>query len=192
VNSEPLLVYGGNYNFSQRLTSGIDLTASWSKDLAGGTFGIRSSATKVNTWKQPQFQEPGSPLVEYAGFGTDATTGAFDYQLFTTFSYQRNQMSVGLNWNHMSEQQAFALATNPAVTVLPTDSYDIFNANMSWQFTERFRLRGGIDNLFDTDPPLTSRDPFNPTNPTNGTGITSPANYDALGRRYYVGIAMDF
>ena len=31
VNSEPLLVYGGNYNFSQRLTSGIDLSVDWSR-----------------------------------------------------------------------------------------------------------------------------------------------------------------
>ena len=76
--------------------------------------------------------------------------------------------------------------------MLPTDSYNLFNLNGSWQFTERFRLRAGIDNLFDTDPPLTSRDPFNPGAPTNGTGITAAAQYDALGRRYFVGLAMDF
>ena len=97
-------------------------------------------------------------------------------------------MNIGLNWNHMSEQYALALATNPEATTLPTETYDMFNLNGSWQFTERFRLRGGIDNIFDSDPPLTNRDPYNPGNPSNGTGITSTGNYDGLGRRYYVGV----
>ena len=192
VNSEPLLVYGGNYNFSQRLTSGIDLSVDWSMSLGEGTFGVRSSANKLLTWKQPQFQEPDSPLIEYAGYGTDGNTGGYDYQLFTTFYWQRESMNIGLNWNHMSEQYALALATNPEATTLPTETYDMFNLNGSWQFTERFRLRGGIDNIFDSDPPLTNRDPYNPGNPSNGTGITSTGNYDGLGRRYYVGVAMDF
>ncbi len=192
VTSEPLLVYGGNFNFSERLTSGIDLTVNWSMSLDNGaTFGIRSSANRLLSWKQPQFQEPEAPLVEYAGFGT-GDTGGYDYQLFTTFSYRTDKMSVGLNWNYLSEQEAAAKATTPTATVLPTDSYHLFNLNGSWQFSERFRLRGGIDNLFDKDPPLTSRDPYNVLAPTNGTGITAAAQYDALGRRYYVGLAMDF
>lgn len=197
-NSEPLLVYGGNYNFSQRLTSGIDLTVNWAASLsdwglnAPGRVGVRAAANRLLTWKQPQFQEPDSPLIEYAGYGSDPNTGGYDYQLFTTFFYERDKLNVGLTWRHMSEQIALARATNPEATVLPTESYDLFNLNASWQFTERFRLRGGIDNLFDTDPPLTARDPFNPGAPTNGTGITSAANYDTLGRRYYVGIAMSF
>ena len=192
VTSEPLLVYGGNFNFSERLTSGVDLTVNWSLPLDNGsTFGIRSSANKLLSWKQPQFQEPDAPLVEYAGYGT-GDTGGYDYQLFTTFSYRTDRMSVGLNWNHLSEQEAAARATTPTATVLPTDSYNLFNLNGSWQFTEQFRLRAGIDNLFDGDPPLTSRDPNNLLAPSNGTGITSAGQYDALGRRYYVGLAMDF
>jgi iron complex outermembrane receptor protein len=197
VTSEPLLVYGGNFNFSERLTSGIDLTVNWSAELADwgldnpGTVGIRSSANKLLSWKQPQFQEPAAPLVEFAGYGT-GDTGGYDYQLFTTFYYRTPRLNISLNWNHLSEQEAAARAVTPTATVLPTDSYDLFNLNGSWQFTERFRLRAGIDNLFDTDPPLTSRDPFNPGAPTNGTGITAPAQYDALGRRYFVGLAMDF
>jgi iron complex outermembrane receptor protein len=198
VNAEPLIVYGGNFNFSQRLTSGIDFTVNWSMPMSNfglnvpGDFGVRSAANKLLTWKQPQFQEPDSPLIEYAGYGTDPNQGGFDYQLFTTFYYQSDRLNVGLNWNHMSEQKAGALAANPEATMLPTESYDLFNLNGSWQFSDRLRLRGGIDNLFDTDPPLTSRDPFNPGNPSNGTGVTSAANYDALGRRYFVGVAMSF
>jgi iron complex outermembrane recepter protein len=193
VNAEPLLVYGGNFNFSQRLTSGVDVSLNWSAPLQNlglnvpGDVGVRTSANKLLTWKQPQFQEPDSPMIEYAGYGTD-----FDYQLFTTFFYNRDRLNVGLNWRHMPEQIAAARATNPEATTLPTKSYDLFNLNGSWRFTDTLRLRGGIDNLFDTDPPLTARNPNNPGNPSNGTGVTNAANYDALGRRYFVGIAVTF
>ena len=85
-------------------------------------------------------------------------------------------MSIGLNWTHLSEQEAAAKATTPTATVLPTDAYNLFNLNGSWQFTERFRLRAGIDNLFDKDPPL-ALDPYVQT-------LTN--EYDFAGRFFYL------
>jgi iron complex outermembrane recepter protein len=101
-------------------------------------------------------------------------------------------MNIGLNWRYMPEQPSGALIANPDATNLPTEAYSLFNLNGSWQFTDNFRLRGGIDNLFDTEPPLTGRNPNHPTNPSNGLGITSAGNYDSLGRRYFVGLAVTF
>ena len=186
-NAEPLLVYGGNFNLSRRFTSGVDFTVQWTKDLAGGTFGVRSSANRLNTWKQPLLSEPGAPLFEYAGHGQD-----FDVRLFTSIIYQRDRFDVGLNWRYYPEALAAALVQTPESTVLPTEEYSLFNLNASYRFNERLRLRGGIDNLLDEDPPLTGANPFHPTQPTNGTGNTDRGTYDVLGRRYYVGIAMDF
>jgi outer membrane receptor protein involved in Fe transport len=187
VDAEPLLVYGGNFNLSRRFTSGVDFTVNWNKEMAGGTFGIRASANKLNTWKQPVLSEPDAPLFEYAGYGSD-----FDVRLFTTISYRRDRYDVGLNWRYLPSQQAAALVTTPESTVLPTDSYSLFNLNASFRLNDRLRLRGGIDNLFDEEPPLTAANPFHPTQPTNGSGITDRSSYDVLGRRYFVGLAVDF
>jgi outer membrane receptor protein involved in Fe transport len=184
VIAEPVLVYGGNFNLSRRLTEGFDLTVTWSKPVAGGDFTIRSSANKLLTWKQPLLAEPGAPLYEYAGFADD-----FDYRLFTTFSYSRDRMSVALNWRYLPESLPAARVSNPEATNLSTDAYNMFNLNGSWSFSEKLRLRGGIDNVFDLEPPLTGRNPFHPTNPTNGTGTTDRSVYDALGRRYFLGIS---
>ncbi len=187
TNAEPLLVYGGNFNLSQRLTSGVDFTVTWSRDLAGGTFGIRSSANKLLEWQQPVLSDPDAPLFEYAGYGSD-----FDLRVFTAFSYRRDKFDVGLTWRYLSGQLAAALVTTPQSTILPTDEYNLFSLNAQFSLTERLRLRGGIDNLFDTDPPLTGRDPNNLTQPTNGTGTTDRGSYDVLGRRYFLGVAFDF
>lgn len=80
----------------------------------------------------------------------------------------------------------------PTLTTLDTEEYHLFNVNASWRFTERLRLRGGIDNLLDEEPPIVGANPFNANNPTNAMGVTSAGNYDTLGRRYYVGIALNF
>ena len=124
---------------------------------------------------------------ENAGFGTN-----FDYQVFTTFSYERGPMGIGLKWRYLPKQPSGALVNNPDATNLPTDAYNLFNLNGSWRFSDNLRLRAGVDNLLDTDPPLTGRNPNHPTNPSNGLGITSAGNYDVLGRRYYVGMAVTF
>ncbi len=187
VNAEPLLVYGGNFNLSERFTSGVDFTVQWTKDMAGGTFGVRSSANRLNTWQQPVLSEPDAPLLEYAGYGAD-----FELRLFTSLIYQRDRFDVGLSWRYLSDQLAAALVQTPQSTVLPTDEYNLFNLNASFRFNERVRLRGGIDNLFDEDPPLTGANPYHPTQPTNGTGNTDRGSYDVLGRRYYVGVALEF
>jgi iron complex outermembrane recepter protein len=187
VDAEPLLVYGGNFNLSRRFTSGVDFTVNWNKEMAGGVFGVRTSANRLNTWKQPVLSEPDAPLFEYAGYGSD-----FDLRVFTNVSYARDRFDVGLNWRYYPEQLAAALVQTPESTVLPTEDYHLFNLNASFRFNERLRLRGGIDNLFDEDPPLTGANPFHPTQPTNGSGNTDRSTYDVLGRRYYVGIAMDF
>jgi hypothetical protein len=54
------------------------------------------------------------------------------------------------------------------------------------------RLSGGFATRLDDEPPITGRNPTQPPQPSNGSGITDRGNYDALGRRYFVGIAMDF
>jgi outer membrane receptor protein involved in Fe transport len=187
VDAEPLLVYGGNFNLSERHTSGVDMTVSWTKDLAGGTFGIRSSANTLDKWQQPVLAAPDAPLFEYAGYGQ-----YYDTRLFTTFSYRRDRYDIGLNWRYLPSQEAEARATTPESTVLPTDSYSLFSLNASFRLNERIRLRGGIDNLLDQDPPLTGRNPNNPTQPSNSAGGTDRGNYDVLGRRYFVGLAVDF
>ncbi len=60
-----------------------------------------------------------------------------------------------------------------------------FDANASYDVNDRLELFGGVDNLFDRDPPLL------------GTALAGDANtdvgvYDVLGRRYFVGVRVKF
>jgi outer membrane receptor protein involved in Fe transport len=184
-------VEGGNFNLSERFTSGLDLSLMWRKDMLGGEFGIQTSINKLFSWKQPAAADPDAPLLEYAGSAGGANSN-YDYRLFTQFTYSRDKMSVGLNWRYLPSAMNDAKVQTPTLTTLDTEAYSLFNLNASWRFNERMRLRGGIDNLLDEDPPIVGANPFNANNPTNGMGNTSAGNYDVLGRRAYVGIAVTF
>jgi outer membrane receptor protein involved in Fe transport len=180
-------VEGGNFNLSKRFTNGLDVTFNWRKDMAGGEFGINSSINKLFSWKQPAAADPDAPLLEYVGYGA-----YYDYRLFTQFSYSRDKIRVGLNWRYLPQVGPNAKVQTPTLTTFDTEAYSLFNANVSWAFNERMRLRGGIDNLIDEDPPIVGANPLNINNPTNAMGSTSAGSYDTLGRRYYVGLAVTF
>ena len=96
--------------------------------------------------------EPDAPLLEYAGYGSD-----FDLRVFTSRARINAIVRRRLELAPLSDQLAAALVQTPQSTVLPTDEYNLFNLNASFSLNDRLRLRGGIDNLFDEDPPLTGR-----------------------------------
>jgi outer membrane receptor protein involved in Fe transport len=110
--------------------------------------------------------------------------------MFTTFSYARDALSVALNWRHLPSSEAAARATNPLNTTEDADSYNVFNLNGAWRFNDMVRLRVGIDNLLDEEPVITNRNVL-AANPNTGSG-TSSGDYDVLGRRYFIGLSVDF
>jgi outer membrane receptor protein involved in Fe transport len=184
-------VQGGNFNFSQRFTSGVDISLNWHKQMAGGTFGINSSINDLITWKQPASSDPDAPLLEYSGYeGTNQ--GYFKYRLFTQFTYDRGKLGVGLNWRYLPEQKDLSLVQTPTFTALPTKAYNVFNANASWRLNDKIRIRGGIDNVLNTDPRVVGANPNAVNNPTANLGVTNAGDYDVLGRRAYVGVNLSF
>jgi outer membrane receptor protein involved in Fe transport len=59
---------------------------------------------------------------------------------------------------------------------------------LSAQPVEGLRLRLGVNNLLDKDPPLTSV----VATGDGGMGNTYPAFYDTLGRYVFFGVTVDF
>ena len=57
----------------------------------------------------------------------------------------------------------------------------------SWTLTDYFTLRGGVNNVFDTDPPLIDSTNIGIASPPFGNGNTFPGVYDSLGRLLFVG-----
>jgi len=181
---ESAFVEAVNFNLGQISTSGVDLEVTWRRDMAGGEFGVRSSLNQLFEWQV--FDVPGSPLYDYAD--STAQGGLYNWQAFTTVSYGTDRVSLALNMRYLPEVRNAILVQTPNANVLNTDAYAVFNVNGAWTFNERFRLRGGIDNLLDEEPPIVGAQP----GVNNNMGVTLPSRYDPLGRRFFIGLTMDF
>ena len=141
-------------------------------------------ATLVDEYKVQEIE--GGPTYDYAG--TLGAGGQFDYRTYTTFGVSLGEGSLGLRWIHLPEIENATYATDPTTTILPTASYDRLDFFGNWKVADSTSVRFGIDNLFDTDPELVGVDP----GVNNSRGSTNAGYYDILGRRYYVGVRLDF
>jgi outer membrane receptor for ferrienterochelin and colicin len=106
--------------------------------------------------------------------------------LFTTLGYTIDAVHVGLQWQHLP-----AIASGTTNTGYP--AYNLFSLNGSYAVTDNVTVRAGVDNLFDKWPAFgnvsTTANPAFFQLPGGGYNTT---NYDALGRRFYIGANMKF
>jgi outer membrane receptor protein involved in Fe transport len=58
---------------------------------------------------------------------------------------------------------------------LPSMHY--FDLSLTWDFSDKFRVSGGVNNLFDRKPPIVGS--------SAGYGNTWPATYDPYGQTFF-------
>lgn len=171
-------------------TAGVDLSVAWSGDVGPGVMGVNFMASILDHMKtQASLDDEWSDWK-----GTDGPTElssvqnmSYEYRTFTTLTYAQGDWNANLRWRHVPSLKSLAYVTNPAATAVPTNSYNMFDFAGRYTFGGRYDLRFGIDNLLDTEPEILFQDVR-----TSGQGSTNANFYDILGRRYYVGLHLQF
>jgi outer membrane cobalamin receptor len=229
-------------------TAGMDVALNWSRSIGPGTLGINMQATLLDYYRTKTSPEAFDPVADWKGSlgpvaalsGTNG--GAYDYRLFGTVSFSRNDWNVALRWRYLppavtalyaleeatKENNALVAAGGPGIllgytptTEYESEDYSIFDLSFGWNLTDKLSLRGGITNLFDTDPetvgastgyPVTTQlssvcsnlgSPAGCLNPTTfsragaaggvpNTGAYNGGFYDVLGRRFFIGMSVRF
>ena len=107
--------------------------------------------------------------------------------------------SIGLQWRHLPSVEDSGEASQPTPNTTGNGhSYDLFGLNGSFDVTDNFTIRGGVDNLFNRAPPLTG---YNTTFSNDGSvagvprlrgGAYNSQFYDTLGRTFYIGANAKF
>ncbi len=100
-------------------------------------------------------------------------------------------------WRYIGGTALDTNTSNPLLTNSPAydnvdahiPAYNYFDLTGNWRVRDGFTIRGGINNIFDKDPPIISGG-AGPTGPLNGN--TFPGVYDALGRTMFVGLSAKF
>ena len=142
------------------------------------------------------------------------------YKMNTTFTYMEGPLSLSLNWRFTphTHDAAYALyqiqpgglaACDKTVNCnLDRAAYHVFDLSATYTIMKNYTLRAGVDNLFDKQPPAAPTTGIHGTcNPVPSSGYcgggtlasdgyggfgSASSIYDALGRRFYVGLNAKF
>lgn len=167
--------------------AGWDLSLNWGRDLGPGQLGIDTTVTIMD--KAETRVSPSSPWTDWVGtsgpsdlIGLNGWT--YDYRTFVSTNYSAGDWAATLRWRHLPSIESEGSLAETS-TFEPTNSYDMFD--FAGRFTPggSWALRFGIDNLFNKEPERTFPEADN-----TATGDTNENFYDILGRRYYVGFAI--
>jgi outer membrane receptor protein involved in Fe transport len=186
-----------NANIAQGGTSGIDFGANYAAKLGNGmgSYSITFNATLL----QRNDFEPvlGGGTFDCKGFhgaNCGVPSPKWRHKLRGSWSTPWN-VDLALTWRHIDKVANEGTSSNPLLTaaINPIDrefpKQDYFDLAASWSATKNLTVRGGINNLFDKDPPIANS---NTLAATFGNGNTYPQVYDALGRRVFLNATYKF
>ncbi len=165
-------------------TSGVDVIATYARDL--GFAGLNLSF--AGNWTD-KIVTLGTECVGLYGISCLSPQPEFSFSQRTTLTF--DNISVSLLWRFIDDLTFEGGADN--TTFLPEfssiDEKHYFDLSTRFEITEDANLVFTVMNLFDKDPPLVGSSigstAFN-------SGNTYPSTYDPLGRRYAVGLNLQF
>ncbi len=188
-------IVGTNQNIGGYKTSGLDFGVNYSHKLpAYGSLNVNVEATWLKKLETEEIKGDGS--YDCVGlYGNKCTTPNPEWRSKSRLTWNTPwDVDMAMTWRYMGEVQQDTTSNNPLLkgTVLEVNktlsarNYIDFSA--SYTFMKNFTIRGGINNLFDKDPPITAI-----SGPgIFGNGNTFPQVYDALGRKFFATFTAKF
>ena len=179
---------------------GIDLDTDYSFDTGEyGTFGVRFIGTyRLGSETQTLVT---NPVYDCAGnFGGQLGVCGEpepEWKHTAFLNWGMGDLNATLRWRYIGEVNADdELAIGDGIDgneVEPIgtlrgqeiDAYNYFDLSANYALSETLTIRGGVRNLLDEEPPIQGDSYQEQAN-------TWPATYDALGRRYFVGLTASF
>lgn len=161
-------------------TEGVDVTASWNDQVGPGRMNARLAYTYVREgWNQPLPDSERDPFVDEIGAAKNKATLNLGYR-WNGFNVQSTVSYIGKSYLDDQFLSQFDLA--PKSVGIGSRTYT--DLQVTYALHRTTELYFGLDNVFDTKaPPIISGLPGNDT----GTE-TDAGTYDAIGRRFYVGL----
>jgi len=194
-------------NQGRAKVEGVDLQLNWNRMVGGGRFNMNLVAN-YNIASETQ-DRPDTGTFDWAGTtgcGLQIQCQQYDYRLFTTLTYSKGNWSVTLRdqyWPSVLDPTfAQGVIGTPNSLGNINENYNLVYLGGSYSFAEKYTLRFGVENLFDTDPPISGGNPEAtpfPIPPTHvissgrgGFGAGGSSVYEPLGRRAFVSMTMEF
>lgn len=180
-------------NSAEETTKGWDFDVSYGMELAdlgSLTFGLVASYTAEHEFQS----SPGADTYDCAGLvGATCVRPDPEWRWTQSTTWQMNGLRVDLIWRYLDEltQDSIEISDSSAADwAEPTiDAYSYFNLAASYAVNDTWTVRGGVDNLFDKEPPIVG---IGYGGTAENSGNTFPSTYDVLGRAYFLGVNASF
>ncbi|MGB7741096.1 MAG: TonB-dependent receptor, partial [Steroidobacteraceae bacterium] len=175
-----------NVNIGSLQTSGIDVSLNYSGVEMGSWGSLNFNLT--GTYLNELITVPGPGVDEYD------CAGLYSGSCGTPNPEWRHHARLGwvtpwavdlsLTWRYYDGVEEFRGSKQQIDYELDAANY--FDLAANWSITEKFSVLVGVNNVMDSDPPVTS------AVGTTGNGNTFPQTYDALGRWIFVRAQVGF
>jgi iron complex outermembrane receptor protein len=174
-----------NINIGGLETSGVDINANYSFDI-GSLGGL--SANLVGTYLDELITDPGDGLSPYdckGQFGATCGVPSPEWRHRARLTWSTPwDVDLSASWRYIGEVD---LDTGSTARIDdhfdPENYFDLFG---SWKINDTAKIRLGVNNVLDNDPPLSV------SVGTTGNGNTYPQTYDSFGRYVFMGFNLDF
>jgi len=177
-----------NLNIAQLETSGIDVQINYSTDI-GSLGGLRFdySATYLDKFDFASFE--GDTPIECAGFLDNGCVSPvnpeYRHRMLATWETPLDGFETTVTWRYFSGTKNDPVTANPEIDEdLPTVNY--VDLSFFYELTDNVRLRGGVLNVLNEQPPVSTS-----AGPPLGNGNTFPTIYDTA-RTFFGGVNFTF
>jgi outer membrane receptor protein involved in Fe transport len=193
-------------NASNLKTSGVDINATYKTHFSDwglgdhGSLSFNFTGTYLHNLTTTLPDGTGYECVGLYGVTCGTPAPHWRHELRTTWSSPWN-VDLSVNWRFIGGTTLDFNTSQPDLQngfkdVLKTDAripaYSYFDLAATWRVRDNITLRGGINNIFDREPPLLDSNSFGISAPPFGNGNTFPQVFDPLGRVFFLGVTADF
>jgi iron complex outermembrane receptor protein len=179
-------------NLSQVTTSGLDIALNYNMPLGGGYGGLGFNFVGTYLQEYKSIDSPGTAEYDCAGlYGNVCLLPLPEWRHKFRVSWSTPwSFDLAATWRYIGEAKFDNSDPNNIGSPPPIDAklkaQNYIDLAGSWAVTKQFTLRGGVNNIFDEDPPLSSQVG------TTGNGNTYPQTYDSFGRKVFVSATYKF
>jgi iron complex outermembrane receptor protein len=156
-------------------TSGLDVDARWRSGASDlGRFGFNFSGTYVIDYRR-QFG-PAEPYLQNAGrFLQDQVIQRWRHRVSADWDSGPVSLTLGNSFFSSYTDDSYLPDTAPR----KVKAYSLWDLSGSYKFSKQFSVRGGIQNLLNTDPPFSNQSYY-------FLSTFDPTYTDPRGRTYYL------
>ncbi len=187
-----------NVNIASNLVSGLDLQTNYKVGLPGGAGSLRFLMNGAYLLHSTTTPFAGAHTYDCAGlFGLTCQTVNPRWRHNLRFTWESPWATdVGLNWRFIGKVGNDNNDPNPSLNNVVYGAYSFaqkqlpnmnyIDLTVGWHGGNKLEIRGGINNLFDKDPPLV------PLAIQPGGAPNTYGTYEALGRQIYLAASAKF